>query len=448
MLLGLAFLALVGPWVKPISAQPASRMALIGAMVDDGTIRLDDYRAVLGVDYVEHEGHVYSDKAPGQPLLAVPFYAAARAVGADPASDRRVDDNLTLWWVTLWTSAIPAAVLVALTYALVARTRPTRAVVATAAIALGSLILPFSAEQYGHLSSAALVLGAWMLLRDGPPSRRALVLAGLCIGTATLIEYQMVLAGAALAAVAVLRGRQRVGWFALGALPALAVLLVYQWAAFGSPFSTSYSHNVGSGNAADAGVPDPGQSLAVLFGARGMFLYAPITAFGLVGLVLIVRQRAHPARPDAAIGLVVFALYWALQGGWANPWGGDMPGPRYLIVALPFLAVGVAWLWDRAALLATTLTAASVAVMVLPLITLHLIPRQGEMVRALARNVDHIGVSPSVWTMAIGSAGWLLHAATVGGLVLLALRPGSAPALEADGPAADAPAMSPAPGVP
>ena len=59
-------------------------LALTAAIWDDGTLVLDRYEAQLSVDRAVRDGHLYSDKAPGQPLLAVPFYAMYRGVGGEP----------------------------------------------------------------------------------------------------------------------------------------------------------------------------------------------------------------------------------------------------------------------------------------------------------------------------------------------------------------------------
>ncbi|MDP1806446.1 MAG: CBS domain-containing protein, partial [Acidimicrobiales bacterium] len=85
-----------------------------------------------------------------------------------------------------------------------------------------------------------------------------------------------------------------------------------------------------------AGVPDPVQALEVLFGTRGLFVFAPILLLGLGGLVALAR-RPGPERRDAVVGLLVFVAYLGLQAGWVNPWGGEMPGPRYVIPAIPML---------------------------------------------------------------------------------------------------------------
>lgn len=63
-----------------------------------------------------------------------------------------------------------------------------------------------------------------------------------------------------------------------------------------------------------------------------------------------------------------------VQVGWANAWGGNSPGPRYLVPALPFLVVGVAWAWCRWPLLTAAVTAFSVATMTLATFTFPLLP--------------------------------------------------------------------------
>lgn len=68
----------VGTLVHPYMAQQASRYALTASIVERGTVRLDAYEHVLGVDRAVWRGHIYSDKAPGQPLAAVPVFAWGR----------------------------------------------------------------------------------------------------------------------------------------------------------------------------------------------------------------------------------------------------------------------------------------------------------------------------------------------------------------------------------
>src|SRR5215471_19789495 len=56
-----------------------SRFALVRAIVEEHTVRIDSYREYTG-DRALWNGHTYSDKAPGVSLLAVVPSAAARGV--------------------------------------------------------------------------------------------------------------------------------------------------------------------------------------------------------------------------------------------------------------------------------------------------------------------------------------------------------------------------------
>ena len=82
-----------------------TRAYLVAALVDDHTLQIDGpiqrYGAVY--DLAQHEGHFYTDKAPGSSLLAAPIYWVARKLsGAQSRSmpaprephPQRVDDPL------------------------------------------------------------------------------------------------------------------------------------------------------------------------------------------------------------------------------------------------------------------------------------------------------------------------------------------------------------------
>jgi hypothetical protein len=446
LLVALLFLVVVGPWVKELTAQPASRLALTGALVDHGTIRIDEYERIIGIDRVERDGHLYSDKAPGQPFLAVPFYAAARAVGAEPADVPRGEGNLTLWWVTFWSSVVPGVLLVLLMGRLCRDEDAPLGVVSTVAIGFGTLLMPFSAELYGHVLATCLGVAAWAAVRRRRTTRR-LLLAGALAGLAVLVEYQMVLFVAVLAVFLLVRGGWRaLGWFAAAGAPFAALLAWYQAAAFGSPFRSSYGEKPvhADGGTTIVGLPDPLQALEVLFGTRGLLVFAPVVGIGLVGLYVLARGERGPARDDAIVGLAIFVAYLGLQAGWPNPWGGEMPGPRYMIPALPLLAPGVAVVWRRTGVLGRGALAWSIVIMALPLITLHLVPAGGATGSQHLRNIDRYGISPTIWTLALGGLGWVVYGATIAGVALWLARD---PALRRSRASAAAP-PSPTPSSP
>src|SRR5207249_6111357 len=64
-----------------------SRFDLVRAITNEGTLNIDPFKNSTG-DRAVHDGHYYSDKAPGLALTAVPLVAAVRpiyrAFGGDP----------------------------------------------------------------------------------------------------------------------------------------------------------------------------------------------------------------------------------------------------------------------------------------------------------------------------------------------------------------------------
>src|SRR5438552_14142324 len=88
-----------------------SRFDLVTAIVERGTVRIDAYADNTG-DKTVFDGHVYSDKAPGQALAAVPLVALAtafaRIVGVDPTGP--VSMAILSYAATVWAAAAPTVV--------------------------------------------------------------------------------------------------------------------------------------------------------------------------------------------------------------------------------------------------------------------------------------------------------------------------------------------------
>ena len=94
-----------------------TRFDLVRAIVERGTLSIDAYSENTG-DRAFKDGHYYSDKAPGQPLLAVPAAGATRgimhAIGVDPISARSL---VAMSYVsTLFSVAFPTALSCACLY--------------------------------------------------------------------------------------------------------------------------------------------------------------------------------------------------------------------------------------------------------------------------------------------------------------------------------------------
>jgi hypothetical protein len=374
------------------------------------------------------DGHFYSVKAPGLPALTLPAYLALDAIGArsvareaaanasradyprwtphrrpdvtqygfSAARAHRTELNIgngtpMVWALTLIGAVLPAVALLLLVRWVAERIEPGYGTAAAVTLGLGSIVMTFAAEYFSHIASAALGFGAFALLfreRLGDPRISLVAASGLAAGLAVTFEYPLGLLGAILFAYALARPQRlrRAAAYgagaALGAAPALAFNL---WA-LGSPLRFAYSKAVAvpgvNGHAVlglngvgffGIDLPRPGAMVDLLFASRGLITLTPVIAMAVVGAVSMRRRRPAEANVVAAVGIVFF-LY---NAGYWLPFGGGSPGPRFLIPALPFLALGLGCAYRRQPALTLALAIPSVTFMLAGAFTYPLIGDNG-----------------------------------------------------------------------
>jgi hypothetical protein len=93
----------------------------------------------------------------------------------------------------------------------------------------------------------------------------------------------------------------------------------------------------------------------------------------VVGVFLM--RRRH--RAEANVILAITAVYFLYNSGYWLPFGGGTPGPRFLIPALPFLAIGLAFAYRRLPALTLGLAIPSALFMLAGTLTYPLLGRQG-----------------------------------------------------------------------
>ncbi|MEA2420520.1 MAG: hypothetical protein QOE60_2726 [Thermoleophilaceae bacterium] len=363
--------------IQPVGWNETAHYALIQALAD-GTPIIDDHldNAPTG-DKVRLDGHWYSDRAPGLAYWSMPAYGALSVVGLTGGETVRLgphQNDRAIWLLGLWGTVLPGLVLLLLVRSVAERIEPGFGTAAAVTVGCGTLILPFGTMFFAHVLAATLLFGAFAILfRERPLRPWKLGAAGLLAGLAVTTEYPAALVGVVLAAYALtgvrdLRGVLGRLWpYALGAFAGCLPLALYNHWAFGSFTKVAYAgleeHQHGFFGIE---TPDPGVAVQLLLTSRGLLTLAPVLVMAAVGVVLMYRRGWRPeALAVGAISLVLL-IY---NSGYFLPFGGHVPGPRFLLLALPFLGIGLAAAFARYPGPTLALGGASVAAMLIPTMT-------------------------------------------------------------------------------
>jgi uncharacterized repeat protein (TIGR01451 family) len=306
-------------------------------------------------DRASFGGHLYSDKAPGLAILEIPGDQLTR-LNETPSSWPSF--SLRLWAVRLLSSGIAFLALAFLVGRVSEGLAPGYGAGALVAFSLGTLVAPFAATGFSHDLSALLLFAAFLLAW-----RRRVVPAGLAAGAAVLSDYECGLGVVIVAIYLVCHGRRLLWPYLAGIVPAVLLLGLYDWAAFGAPWHLSYRYidNYYRGDQGSGffgiGLPHAMQSVEVFAGPGGLLVISPVLVLAAVGLVELGRQR----RAEAMCAAGIAAAFVFLNLGYFLPYGGISPGPRFLIPGLPFLALGIGPAFRRFPRLTAVATVASVA---------------------------------------------------------------------------------------
>jgi hypothetical protein len=375
------------------------------------------------------QGHFYSVKSPGTAALVTPLYMAIEGIGGDKlARAVVVNENKTahpkwhpesviplentgydvqrglrvqarveqetpiVWALTLLAAVIPGVLMLLAVRWAADRFVPGYGTAAAITLGLATIVMTFSAEFFSHVISAALAFAAFCVLmkeRDGPPRRWSIFAAGVLAGLAVTFEFQTGLVGVVLIFYALARRSDRLrraASYAAGAVLGAAPMLAFNTWAFGNPLKLAYSdavafpgrsgHDVlGLNSDGFFGITAPKLNSAVdlLFAGRGLLVLTPIVVMAVVGVFMMRRKHRAEANTILAVALV----YFIYNSGYWLPYGGGTPGPRFLIPALPFVAIGLAYAYKRLPALTLGLAIPSSIFMLAGTLTYPLIGRQG-----------------------------------------------------------------------
>lgn len=426
------------PVIHHWGEQQASRYVLTASLWDHQTVAVDEYGHILKRDRAVVDGTTYSDKAPGQPFLAVPFYGIYRlAGGASPASyDPEVD--LGSWWLTVWSAALPGAFLAVLMYRWAREIDEDMALRATIAMAFGSLLLVYSTILFGHVLAALLAFAMFLLVRRPERSWLALLGAGALGGAAVAVEYPVALIVAVVAIAAFVRHRWKALAVVAGGAPFAALLGLYHVRLFGDPFTFTYQWSAFSGPQEEADAvteifagPTLERFFHVLFSPRGLVIATPILLIAVLGFLPMWRKGW---RFDVLVSLSAVIAMLAIPFSWGNSYAGGA-GPRYFVPALPFLVAALAAAWRRWPLFAWAAAGISVLTMVAATITEPQVATGLEAgLRYWLTFAAEGDFEPTIYSLALGSFSWVVYLGTIAAavyfLVRVARRPVGTPSLQ------------------
>ncbi len=370
--LAVYFTGLFPPFSNP---NELSRLQTVVSMAEWKTFSIDQAVVALGVheDKAASGGRFYSNKAPGLAFAAYPVYRALRLVlpAPTPASSGRL-----LYLLRLVTVSLVCALALRRFAARLELTgaHPAAAPLITLAVGLGTPFLFYARSFFAHAWTASLLFLAWDLLRrsEERPGRGALACAagaGLLAGWAAISEYTVAPIALLLAARAVARpDRRRLAAFALAAAAPIGLLLLYNQACFGSPFTLSSAREADPAYAELArqgafGLGAPSLEIAWRFladPARGVLLFSPFLLWFFPGAVR--WWRSGKDRADCAFAVGVVAVFFVLLTGYPNWHGGWSLGSRYLLPAIFFAGLPIARALDGALSRALFLAAAAFSI--------------------------------------------------------------------------------------
>ncbi len=385
-----AILALAGIYFyQDPSWNGNSRLDAVRAIVEQGKYTIDAYQALPGWetgDKISFNGHYYSDKAAGSSVLAIPpyflMYWLANLLGMTLKSSL-VKHILTILIIV---SSFLINGMVMYQIALLISRNSRKSFFLALTVSLGTMLWPYSVVYYGHVPAAMFACLAfyWLFSMRNSPEKISwvrFVWAGISLGFAFVTDYTTagIIAGLLVYALIRLLSQKfpalikHAVELALGTLPPLSLLFIWDYLSFGNPFTLSYSIYSPGASQELRGIyyfffrsPSLGILYHLTFDPQfGLFWQSPILLLAFVGYFKAFRTRVYRIEMLFSVYAILSILFLTVANRWW--WSGHAFGSRYLIVALPLFIIPLAALPDSLDWLAWLAGAVSAVQMLIPL---------------------------------------------------------------------------------
>jgi hypothetical protein len=338
----LSFLGYMAPGPTWLDSDPLPSRYLPISILREGDFDLDEFSFLYDdaakrrfpvtsdVPYFlqREQGRVLSRFSPLPAVLAVPFYALPVWGGLDPRAEAvRLLEKVSA-------AAIVAASVAALFLALVELVSTGWAAAIAVVYAFGTSSFSLTSQAlWEHGAGQLFVALTLYLLIKARADERLVALSGLTLTLAVVARIANVALALPIAVYVALTHSRRLPGFVLMAGAALTPLLVYQHVYFGSIFR--HGHEGYSAPFVWRTPLGEGLQGLLLSPGRGLFVYSPVLALVIPGMVLAWTRGPRLLR-YLAVSSVLFTLLYAKFIYW---WAGWVYGPRYFADLSPILCV-------------------------------------------------------------------------------------------------------------
>ena len=348
-----------------MSSNDRSHYALVQAIVEKGTLRIDDTREGLVFDFAAKDGHYYSDRPPGTAFLAVPFYVLGKVLlSCFPFLHRWLTAGFFVTLLPVFMGTLGVLFLYLLSLRLGCSTGSS--FILSFLYAFTTLNWKYASVLYSHVPSATLTLMmVWALFslkgREWNVWGR-IFLVGMGFGFLPLFEYPAVFflgsAGIYVFYATLVWNKDpgkilmRMIAFCLGAGVGLFPLFLYNRYCFGSPFATSYTYHgtfewSHSFQSTFSGNFFEGLShLLFLPGTGGLFLTNSYLLLAPIGLIAGEWRRQRRLWEGLFLS-GLFLAYLVLMSFHKTYFGGGAEDTRYIFIVAGFPLVLVGFFLDK-----------------------------------------------------------------------------------------------------
>lgn len=359
LLAAFLFLGAASFYQKVDMPNELSRLMLVDAIVNHGTLNIDHFDLDDDFDTSHYKGKTYSCKAPGQSFLGVPFYWLTKKVlGRGTLGP---SDSLSRYATRLGTTTVVFAILGMVLFATARRmdSPAGAAAIMVLSYGFGSIAFIHAMLFGGHQIAAGFSFIAFAIIFAvksrtnlvGTKTKIWVFMAGVLSGFAAISDFTTAFIAAVLGIYVIslpIKISTKAA-FVLGGFVGAGALFGYNTACFGGPLNMPYGYLTGKpfSEGASRGffgitIPRLSSLIFLLFSpARGLFFIMPIFLFSGFGLKRMWHE--HGYHREVICILTIFFGYLCINGGFYGWHGGWTYGPRYLVPMLPFLALPLAF---------------------------------------------------------------------------------------------------------